>query len=153
MPTGRTKLSIASLRHMAAGDEVAEPYLLDLLAMLGDDDDEVNGWISDVLRTVPQPPPELADRLAVECQSPHAGIASWACTLLSQLGKLDSRSQAAIVSVLESHSDVTARQQAAKALANVHNLNEPSIKALQQAAASDDDRLRRLATQAISKVT
>jgi HEAT repeat protein len=141
--------SIDRLRHMAAGDEVVGPHIVDLIALLGQSDEEVRAWVSDVLQTVEQAPPEIAQALVGFCESKHPPVAAWACKLIATLGPAATPLQHAIVKVLDQHAELTVRQQAAQSLSQVPGLSEATIAALKRAAESSDPRLRRLATQTL----
>ncbi len=142
-------LAIEKLRTLAHGDQPAGRYILELFATLQDDDEELRAWASDALQTIQTTPHEMAATIAEQCANANAGIAAWACKLLTKTGSRASEFQAAIAACLRNHSELHARQQAAQALSEISGLSPASITALEEATQSNDPRLKRLATQAL----
>jgi hypothetical protein len=143
-------LSLDKMQRLAAGDEAAEAYVLELLTCLQAGDEEIRAGAADALQTIENLPAELAEPVSACCAHTNPAVAAAACRLVSKLGKLATTFQAAVVGCLTQHAEISARQQAAVALGSISQLSPESRAALQQAALSDDPRLKRLAALALS---
>ena len=143
------ELNVERLRRLANGDELAAPHAVSLVRNMQSEDEEHRAWTSDALRAITQLPEELADEVAALCVHDNPAVAAAACGQLIKLGAKATNYQAALVATLTSHPSLSARQQAALALASIKPLNADSLQALRTAAASSDPRLQRLATAAL----
>lgn len=155
MSTQPAGLSLEQLQQLASGGEPPEGQLLNLLVTMSDDEEETRAWASDVLQTVEVLPRSLADSVSDRCLDPHPPVAAWACTLLGKLESDAHKYQSHIVACLNTHPSVSTRQQAALALSSIAErepgtLDEATLESLRHATASDDPRLKRLATQALA---
>lgn len=145
-------MTLEQIKKLATESEAVTGHVIELLVALQDSDEETRAWASDALQTLEVLPRELADQVAKSCLSPHAPVAAWACKLLTKLGSEATNYQSAIVACLNEHPVLSTRQQAALALASVPELGSVAIEALRRAADSDDPRLKRLATNALTSV-
>lgn len=155
MSTQPAPLSLEELKQIALGAELPDGQILNLLVTMGDSEEETRAWASDVLQTVEVLPRSLADSVSDKCLDPHPAVAAWACTLLGKLESDAHKYQSDIVACLNTHPSVSTRQQAALALSSIAErepgiLDEATLESLRHAAASDDPRLKRLATQALT---
>jgi hypothetical protein len=144
-------LSLEKMQRLAAGDEAAEVYVLELLTNLQAADEEIRAGAADALQTIEHLPSEWASQVSEYCVHSKPAVAAAACRLVSKLGEIATTYQAAVVDCLTQHADVSARQQAALALGSIPQLSPESCLALEQAALSEDPRLKRLAQAALSK--
>lgn len=145
-------LSLNCLQQLAAADGSAEKLVVELLTTLQDSDQEIRAWACDALQTIEVPPSESAACLAEFCKDSHVAVVAWACKLLARLGAGATEYQFAIADVLDTHPEISARQQAALSLSAIPGLNPESLAALERAAASDDPRLKRIATVGLAQL-
>jgi hypothetical protein len=143
-------LSLEKMQRLAAGDEAAELYVLDLLTSLQAADEEIRAGAADALQTIEHLPSEWAS-VSEYCTHTNPVVAAAACRLVSKLGEQATRFQAAVVGCLTQHPEISARQQAALWLGSLPQLSSESRMALERAALSEDPRLKRLAQAALSK--
>jgi len=144
-------LSLEKMQRLAAGDEAAESYVLDLLSSLQAADEEIRAGAADALQSIAHLPSEWASQVSQCCGHTNPAVAAAACRLVSKLGEQATPFQAAVVECLTQHPDISARQQAALWLGSIPQLSPESRMALERAALSDDPRLKRLAQTALSK--
>lgn len=145
------ELSLEQLRRLAAGDEPADRYVLSLLQNMESADEELRAWTSDALHSVAVLPSDLAAAVAEKCRHSQAAVAAAACGLLAKLGPSAAEYQASIVFCLSQHPKISARQQAALALASIQDLSPATVAALHTASESSDPRLQRLAQAALGQ--
>ncbi len=144
-------LTLEQVRQIAGGAEPAGPHVVSLLSMLGSGEEEERAWASDALQTIDATPGEIAEVVAAECKNSIPAVAAWACKLVAKLGAQATSYQSCIIECLNGHAELSVRQQAAWALAQIPELNSAAIAALERAATSADPRLKRLAMSALQK--
>ncbi len=99
------------------------------------------------------PTPEVLPRLVPLVSSSDSLVAYWAITLLGRAGSAARFSQDELASLLTTSTVISLRERAAWALSKVDATSEVAILALENAAASSELRLSRLAKVALKQTT
>ncbi len=146
-----SNFSVEQLRKLASSPKQASEQVLPLLATLESDDEELRAWACDALQVIESLPVELAPQLAALCRHPQAPVALWSSKLMVRLGKAAAEYQSALAHSLANHPDLYVRQEAAAALGKIDGLHDDTKDMLRAAAASDDPRLSRLASEALRR--
>lgn len=132
-----------------AGNESAGATL-DLLAACGDAE-SVRIWAVAALEDLGPPELETVEPLSDLVLSPNSLIAFWATTLLGRLGSPAVTTQDVIASVLSNSKDAAVQERSAWALGKIGITSNGALAALNQARASSNPRLARLAETALSQ--
>ena len=136
-----------SLGQMAAD---AAPAAVALVEACRDTDDRVREWAVAALEDL-GPPPEDAERpltLLVGDKNPLAGY--WAATLLGRCGEGAASAVDALAKAVDSGADLAVRERAAWALGQIGPAASAARGVLAKAAAAADERLARLASDALA---
>ncbi|TWT84528.1 hypothetical protein CA13_60070 [Planctomycetes bacterium CA13] len=123
----------------------------ELVAACADDEEDVRASAVGALEELGPPPVSAIDSLIALATSNDPLAAYWAITLLGRAETNASGGAATLVDVLSNSSDGSARQRAAWALGKIGAKDSATIAALQQAAASGDPRLARIAQQSLTQ--
>ncbi len=150
--TTARQLDLDALRELSHRPEVAPARTLDLLETLRSDDEESRAWANDCLQLVDRPPLNIAPRLAASTCDACVPVAAWACTLLGRLSEHAVPWLPTLVTALRESDALAVRQQAALALGRIPAQDAAVLAALQAASGDPDQRLSRLASQALAKL-
>lgn len=149
MTATASPLSLAALQELSREPALAASQLRSLLATLAEPDEEQRAWASDCLEQVEAPAISDVEPIATLCMHENAAMASWACKLMGRTG--NAQFEKLLAQTVAEHASTVVRQQAALALQHFVPLSTSTKQALSQAAKSNDERLQRLATQALEK--
>jgi HEAT repeat protein len=147
---------VAAAQRLARAGEAAAGAAVALVRACGDSEPEVREWAVAALEDLGPPPGDAVARLVplVQDREPLAGY--WAATLLGRLeGKLGQDAAGAVTalaSCIDSAADLSVRQRAAWALGQTGPAAAAAGPALTRAAASGDERLARLAREALESI-
>jgi len=144
-------LSLERLQQLVSSPEQMAGQLMQILASLASEDEEVRAYANDCLEQIEQPSHVLASKIALQCEDPHVPVVNWACKLLGRIGTTDC--QLPLVKVLKNHESMGIKQQAALSLSNIPQLQADAIDALATAARSTDPRLQRIAQQTLNTLS
>jgi HEAT repeat protein len=136
-----------SLGQMATD---AAPAAVALVEVCRDADDRVREWAVAALEDL-GPPPEAAVAkltLLVGDKNPLAGY--WAATLLGRCGEGAASAVDALAKAVDSGADLAVRERAAWALGQIGPAASAARGVLEKAAAAADERLARLASDALA---
>lgn len=146
----------AAAELLARAGDAAADAVVPLVTACGDDDDQVREWAVAALEDVGSPKLESLTALTGLVSTTHPLVAYWATTLLGRLGKDAASATTALVTALESASDVAVRERAAWALGRLGPAaaaaRGPLERASTDAAARGEERLARLAAEALAAV-
>ena len=136
-----------SLGQMAAD---AAPAAVALVEACRDTDDRVREWAVAALEDLGPPPEEAVKPLTllVGDKNPRAGY--WAATLLGRCGEGAASAVDALAKAVDSGADLAVRERAAWALGQIGPAASAARGVLEKAAAAADERLARLASDALA---
>lgn len=138
-----------------AGDATAEA-VVPLVTACGDDDEQVREWAAAALEELGPPPRESLAALTGLVASTHPLVAYWATTLLGRLGQDAASATTVLVTALEAAPDPAVRERAAWALGRIGPAaaaaRAPLERIAADAASHGDQRLARLATEALAAI-
>lgn len=136
-----------SLGQMAAD---AAPAAVALVEACRDADDRVREWAVAALEDMGSPPEDTVKPLTllVGDKNPLAGY--WAATLLGRCGEGAASAVEALAKAVDSGADLAVRERAAWALGQIGSAASAARGVLEKAAASADERLARLASDALA---
>ena len=147
---------VAAAELLARAGDAAAPAAVPLVTACGDDDDQVREWAVAALEDLGAPPLQSLAALTGLVSSPHPLVAYWATTLVGRLGQDAASATTALVTALESAPDPAVRERAAWALGRIGPAaaaaHGPLERAATNAAARGDQRLARLATEAVAAI-
>lgn len=144
-------LSLEEVQGLVQNNQLALGAISPLLRTLRSSDEELRAWAGDALSNIELVPAHLADSIRTFCNDESAPVASWACKLLSRMAGPPASVQISLSQTVNTHPIIGVRQQAVIALSSISGLTECSLNALKNAAAGDDPRLVRLASEALAK--
>lgn len=141
----------AAERLCLAG-EAAAAAALPLVRGCGDTDETVREHAVAALEELGPPPPESLAGLTDLVSATDPLVAYWAVTLLGRLGESAAPAVTALTNRLRQGGDASVVQRVAWALGRIGPAASAATEPLQQAAASPDPRLARLAQDALSAI-
>jgi 2-oxo-4-hydroxy-4-carboxy--5-ureidoimidazoline (OHCU) decarboxylase len=147
----KKRLQIDELQHLQSHPEEIVGKIDQIFETLTDADEEVRAWAADCLQEVECLENELVGRIAGLCKHQNHVVVNWACRTLGKASSVG-LCEDELASVLRDHPSVAVKQSAAEALCELTAAKESTKAALQQAAASSDVRLQRLAKKVLEKV-
>ena len=119
------------------------------LVMACGDHESVSQWAVAALEELGTPRLDSLDSLENLVKGTNPLVAYWAATLLGRLGPEASNSQEVLAEVLSSSEEISVRERAAWALGKIGATSANAQSALEQAASVGDQRLARLAQNAL----
>ena len=125
-------------------------HLRQLLLAVANEDEEIRAWSADCLQAIERIDDQQADIAVNLIDHDCDYVVHWVCQVLAKSVGV-ARFQPQLTAVLKNHSNLGVRQAAAATLRCVEPLAPATRQALQQAAADDDPRLRRLSQQALDR--
>ena len=142
----------AAAEQLSQAGEDAAAVAVPLVAACGDADDRVREFAVAALEDLG--PPLAADipTLIKLVDSPDPLAAYWAVTLLGRSGKTAAEAVAVLVACVESSADLSVRQRAAWALGKIGPAAGAARGTLKRAAGQGDERLARLANEALQAI-
>lgn len=135
--------------RLAQAAEAAAPATLPLVRACGDDDERVREWAVSALEGIGPPPAEALEGLTALVGNTVPLVGYWAATLLGRAGQDGAVAVAALAACVASGGAASVRQRAAWALGRIGPAAEPARAVLEQARTSADERLARLAGEAL----
>lgn len=141
----------AAERLAQAGPSAAAAATL-LVRACGDGDERVREWVVAALEDLGPPPPETIAPLITLANNPDPLTAYWATTLLGRCGERAAPAVMVLAACVESPADPAVRQRAAWALGQIGPAAAGAREVLTRAAAQEDPRLARLATEALAAI-
>lgn len=130
----------------------AQAAAVALVQACGDQIEEVREQAVAALEELGPPLPANATALGRLLADNNGDVAYWAATLLGRLGPEAASTVTPLAAALAKSSHLPVRQRAAWALGCIGKTAASARKALEQAAASDDPRLARLAREALDQI-
>lgn len=115
------------------------------------DQEEVQSMAVAALEDMGPPPVPSLESLKPLTQDPHPLVAYWAITLLGRLGLSADGCQSILADILQQSGEASVVQRTAWALGEIGGDCESAKAALTDAATSADERLARLAQQALTR--
>jgi HEAT repeat protein len=142
----------AAAEQLSQAGEEAAAAAVPLVTACGDADDRVRELAVAALEDLG--PPLAADipTLIKLVDSPDPLAAYWAITLLGRSGKNAAEAVAVLVACVESSADLSVRQRAAWALGKIGPSASAARGTLKRAAGQGDERLARLANEALQAI-
>jgi HEAT repeat protein len=132
--------------------EALRAFAVPLLRAVGDDDEAVSECAVATLEEMGPPDAAAVGELAQMLSHQNADVGYWAATLLGRCGQSAESSVPALTASLSPPAADIVRQRSAWALGKIGPAATVALPALQQAAASDDARLARLAKTALEQI-
>lgn len=128
----------------------AAPAAVALVEACRDADDRVREWAVAALEDLGPPPEDTVSKLTllVGDKNPLAGY--WAATLLGRCGEGAASAVDALAKAIDSGADLAVRERAAWALGQIGPAASAARGVLEKAAAGGDERLARLAGEALA---
>lgn len=157
IPTLVSQLASADADARAAAAEAlgqmaadAAPAAVSLVEACRDDDDRVREWAVAALEDLGPPPEDTVKRLTLLVSDKNPLAAYWAATLLGRCGEEAASAVDALAKAVDSDADLAVRQRAAWALGHIGPAASAARAVLEKAAAHADQRLARLASDALA---
>jgi HEAT repeat protein len=141
----------AAERLTRAG-EAAAVGAAKIVGACGDGDERVREWAVAALEDLGAPPSESIAPLIKLVGASDPLVAYWATTLLGRSGQDAADAVAALTVCLDSAADLSVRQRAAWALGQIGPAAKTARAALERAEGQGDERLARLATEALGAI-
>lgn len=138
--------------RLAQAAEAAAPAALPLVRACGDEDQRVREWAVAALEGMGPPPPGTLAGLTSLVGHTVPLVGYWAATLLGRAGEDGAVAVDALAACVASGGDASVRQRAAWALGRIGAAAEPARAVLEQARQATDERLARLASEAIEAI-
>ena len=135
--------------RLAQAAEAAAPAALPLVRACGDDDERVREWAVAALEGMGPPPPDTLAGLTSLVGHAVPLVGYWAATLLGRAGQDGAVAVDALAACVASGGDASVRQRAAWALGRIGPAAKPARAVLEKARQAADERLARLAGEAI----
>lgn len=142
----------AAAEQLARCGEQARPAAAVLVSCSGDEDERISEFAVAALEGLGPPADEALAQLATLLGNQNPDVAYWAATLLGRLEAKGTGAVAGLVATLRSNPHLQVRQRVAWALGMIKHAGSGAKEALEQAAASQDPRLARLARQALAEI-
>jgi HEAT repeat protein len=142
----------AAAEQLARAGEAAAAGAAQIVGACGDGDERVREWAVAALEDLGAPPSESIAPLIKLVAASDPLVAYWATTLLGRSGQDAAHAVAALTVCLDSAADLSVRQRAAWALGKIGPAAKTARPALERAAGQGDERLARLATEALGAI-
>lgn len=140
-------------QQLAGLESQAQPAAAALVAACDEADEDVREWVVAALEALGPPPSGQQAQLIEQLGNPCALARYWSATLLGRLeSEVAPQAVARLAATLTADDDAAVRQRAAWALGKIGPAAAAARDALEQAAASDDPRLARLAARALQSL-
>jgi len=123
-----------------------------LVQACADRDEQVRDWVVAALEELPAPAATELTALSPLVSDPNLDVAYWAATLLGRMRGAAAPAVSTLTAALSSHSELVVQQRAAWALGSIGPPASAAIPQLEQAAASPDAQLARLAKAALASI-
>lgn len=143
------RLAAERLARMA---EEAAPAAAALVRACGDADEQVREHAVAALEDLGTPPTVAVSGLVGLIDHPQPLVGYWATTLLGRAGADAASAVPALTKCLDSTADLSVRQRAAWALGKVGPAATAACETLRRAAGEADERLARLASEALAAI-
>ncbi len=117
-----------------------------------DDDEEVRNWVVAALEELPAPGASNAAALEAFIRSGELDVAFWATTLLGRMETAAAATVPTLASAVIDHPELVVRERAAWALGKIGKPAAAAIPQLEAAANSQEPRLARFATIALTAI-
>jgi HEAT repeat protein len=142
----------AAAELLSRAGEDAAAAAVPLVTACGDADERVREFAVAALEDLGPPPAAAVAALIKLVDSPDPLAAYWAITLLGRSGKNAAEAVAVLVACVESSADLSVRQRAAWALGKIGPAAGAARGTLKRAAGQGDERLARLAKEALEAI-
>jgi HEAT repeat protein len=149
--TDAAERAAAAERLSQAGEDAAVAAV-PLVRGCGDDDERVREAAVAALEDMGPPPADALVPLGDLVGHRDPLVAYWAVTLLGRAGTESAAAVGLLAGCVGSAADVSVRQRAAWALGRIGPAAKPALGALEQARSDADQRLARLAAEAIDAI-
>ena len=141
----------AAAERLASLGEQAQAAAVPLVRATADSDEGVRNWATSALEDLGPPAATDGAALAELLADDSEDIGYWAATLLGRLA--DARHVDALAAALAADRPLIVRQRSCWALGQIGPPAQAARSSLEQAAASDDRRLARLAQAALERLS
>ena len=138
--------------QLAQNLDAAREAAVELARAAGDDDEQVRQWASTALEDLGAPRAADVPRLVELLSYDRADAGYWAATLLGRLGADAAPAVPDLAAALGPERELGVRERAAWALGRLGPAATAARGALEQAAASNERRLARLAREALGRL-
>ena len=142
----------AAAEQLSQAGEAAAVAAVPLVTACGDADDRVREFAVAALEDLGIPSTADIAPLIKLVDSPDPLAAYWAITLLGRSGKDAAEAVAVLVACVESSNEPSVRQRAAWALGKIGPAAKAALGTLKRAAGQGDERLARLADEALESI-
>lgn len=123
-----------------------------LVTACGDEDEQVREWAVAALEDLGPPPAGSLAALSGLVSAANPLVAYWATTLLGRSGQDAASATTALAAAVQSAADSAVRERAAWALGRIGPAAAAARGSLEHAAASGEQRLARLAAEALTSI-
>jgi HEAT repeat protein len=147
-PDAATRIDAAE--RLCRAGSAASVAAVDLVRSCADTDDQVREWAAAALEELGSPPADAIPPLTELVGGADPLSAYWAATLLGRAGKAAATAVPVLAEHLGAADDIAVRQRIAGALGKIGPAAAAAREALTRAAADPDQRLARLATDALA---
>jgi len=141
----------AAERLSRAGEEAAAAAV-PLVQACGDGDERIREWAVAALEDLGPPPSSAIASLTKLVTNSDPLVAYWAVTLLGRSGQDAATAVAVLAACIESPADLSVRQRAAWALGKIGAGATSARATLERAAGQENERLARLAKEALEAI-
>lgn len=138
--------------RLSRAGEAAAAAAVPLVRSCMDDEDRVREWAVAALEDMGPPPPDAVPPLVDLARGGDALAAYWAVTLLGRVGQDAEPAVPALIACVTSAGEISVRQRAAWALGCIGPGAAAAREALGRAAGDPDERLARLAKEALDSI-
>lgn len=138
--------------RLAQAAEAAAPATLPLVRACGDADERVREWAVAALEGMGPPPLDTLAGLTALVGNAVPLVGYWAATLLGRAGQDGAVAVDALAACVASGGDASLRQRAAWALGRIGPAAKPARAVLEEARQAMDERLARLANEALAAI-
>lgn len=142
----------AAAESLARMGREAAPAAVALVRACGSRDDSTREWAAAALEELGPPPTAQIDELIPLVGHQSTGVEYWAITLLGRAGQEAAPAVGVLVKMLGSNADVAVRERSAWALGKIGPAAKAAIPTLRAAAAGEQARLARLASDALTAI-
>ena len=142
----------AAAEQLSQAGENAAAVAVPLVVACGDANERVREFAVAALEDLGTPLAADIPKLIKLVDSPDPLAAYWAVTLLGRSGKTAAEAVAVLVACVESSADLSVRQRAAWALGKIGPAAGAARGTLKRAAGQGDERLARLANEALQAI-
>lgn len=143
---------IDAAERLCRAGSAAAAAAVELVRACGDDDDQVREWAAAALEELGPPPREALPALLPFLDAAEPLGAYWSATLLGRAGQAAATAVPHLADRLGTAGDIAVRQRIAWALGKIGPAAAAARPALAKAAADPDQRLARLAADALAAI-